>query len=156
MKYFLLYFRKAKEPLAWSVPVLADYDNLKKQFEWLGNGSIEHLIKKSLVKEVRVLEQFLLGLRDKGLREIINLGKKECMRYWSDSGDTYHWVAVFQAAEAYWGIIAKRAEDDGRDENDSDTEEEEKVPSCLFRMYEDNRKTEDDTSPYICVKLRDR
>lgn len=149
-----LILRTSKEPLAWAVPILCSYENLSKQFTWLGNGSVEHVIKKNLVKEIDVLEHYLLSINEDDIKAIIENGKREGQRYWADSGETYHWVCVFQAAELLWNMNDEEGCAD--DEEDDESQDKGKADASLFRMYEDSRKTVDDTSPYICIKLQDR
>ncbi len=41
------------------VPLLCSYETLKKQFDWLIDGEVAHLIEANLRPELRTMETFL-------------------------------------------------------------------------------------------------
>lgn len=109
------------------------YENLGMQFSWLGDGAkVESMIRKNLVTELGNFKRYLRSLDQSGLNEIIDDADAEADKYWFESGDTYKWVGVLQAADLHWGSADE---------------------PCMIRA-EDEKPRGD--SPQILFKLRDR
>ena len=53
------YSRNCTTTLLKTVPVLASYEALKSQFDWLTDGSVSHLVEENLGRELSHLELYL-------------------------------------------------------------------------------------------------
>jgi hypothetical protein len=59
-----------------------------------------------MVKELRLLEQYLLRQGKESVTNIITSYSSDCDLYVDESGSTYRWVGILRAAEMHWRTTA--------------------------------------------------
>ena len=85
-----------------AAPLLAEFENLQAQFEWVVEGSIKETVDRKLGKELRLLEQYLLSQDQEALNTILTTFTRACEEHVYESGSTYRWIGIMRASEQLW------------------------------------------------------
>jgi hypothetical protein len=88
--------------IAATTPLLSSEYNLRSQFEWLADGSLDFLIEENLVLEIGLLHEYLLDLGNMEIEDIISKGEEKGKNMYPDSGDTFKWISILRAADSLW------------------------------------------------------
>jgi hypothetical protein len=71
-----------------SVPQLKKFSLLEEHFEWKCDGSVKEVLQRKMIKELRLLEQFLLSRGKESVTSIIRVYTSDGDLHVSKSGDT--------------------------------------------------------------------
>jgi hypothetical protein len=85
-----------------AAPLLTEFDNLQEHFVWVCDGNIKETVERKLVRELLLLEQYLLSQGQESVTKIISTYARDCALTVSESGSTYRWIGILRAAEKHW------------------------------------------------------
>ncbi len=85
--------------------MLTDYYILEQHFNWVCDGGIRKTVERKMVKELRIMEQYLLHQGKEAVTNIITTYANDCNQHIDESGSTYSWVGILRAAEKHWGTL---------------------------------------------------
>lgn len=91
------------------MPQLTEFHILEEHFEWICDGSIKETVQRKLVRELKLLEQYLLAQDKESVTLLITSYARDCELLVDESGSTYRWIGILRAAEKHWNTSADHA-----------------------------------------------